>query len=93
MVSQQMQQPVNIYQIYADNEYRFGFLVRRTDWKPGRYATVVGIEFVDKHYETIPSPRYFVTLQAEWLVGGIVEIDSGDNSCWERIYANSTWVA
>lgn len=77
---------MTIYEIYVRNKFRFGFFVRRDTWKLGRHAKVVKIEYVKEADNVKINPSYFVTLEAEWLIGGTVEIDSGDNFCWEQVY-------
>jgi len=45
--------------MYIENHCRFGFFVTRDTWREGRYAKVVGIEWV-KEGDMIPgNPPYF----------------------------------
>lgn len=43
-----MHDRINIYQMYIRNNCRFGFYVKRDSWQAGRYAKVVGIEWVEE---------------------------------------------
>lgn len=83
-----MQNRLSIYQIYINNGCRYGFFVRRNTWESSRYAKVVEIEFPKEDELTKGDPilgATFVKLEADWLIGGIVEIDSGGNNCWEQV--------
>lgn len=49
----------NIYQMYMANGCRFGFYVKRDTWRPGKYAKVVGIEWVEDGRPIKGKPPYF----------------------------------
>jgi hypothetical protein len=50
---------INIYQMYVQNGCRFGFYVRRDSWKPGRFAKVVAIQWVEDGKMIKGNPPYF----------------------------------
>lgn len=50
---------VNIYQMYIQNNCRFGFYVKKDSWRADRYAKVVSIEFVDEGKMIKGKPPYF----------------------------------
>lgn len=54
-----MSEPINIYQMYVKNGCRFGFYVTRNSWSKGRYAKVVGIEWVEDGKMIKGNPPYF----------------------------------
>jgi len=50
---------INIYQMYVKNGCRFGFFVKRNSWGPGRYAKVIGIEWVEEGKMIKGEPPYY----------------------------------
>jgi hypothetical protein len=54
-----MTERINIYQMYIENQCRFGFYVTRDSWRAGRYAKVVGIEFVEEGKMIKGNPPHF----------------------------------
>ena len=54
-----MSERINIYQMYVKNECRFGFYVKRDSWREGRYAKVIGIEWVEDGKMIKGEPPYF----------------------------------
>jgi hypothetical protein len=54
-----MKERITIYQMYVENGCRFGFCVKRDSWRPGRYAKVIGIEFVEDGKMIKGTPPYF----------------------------------
>ena len=49
----------NIYQMYIQNNFRFGFYVHRNSWHPIKYAKVTAIEDVAEGRMIEGEPPYF----------------------------------
>lgn len=49
----------NTFEMYMDNNYRFGFLITRESWATGRQATVVSIDGVKEGEPIEGKPPYF----------------------------------
>lgn len=49
----------NIYQMYMENNYQFGFYVRRDSWPKHRYAKVLSIQWVTEGKPIKGKPPYF----------------------------------
>jgi hypothetical protein len=54
-----MEKPQNIFQMYMNNGYKFGFYVHRNSWRSDRYAMVVGIDGVEEGSPIEGEPPYF----------------------------------
>ena len=50
---------INIYQMYIQNNCRFGFYVKKDNWRDDRYTKVVSIEFVTEGKMIKGKPPYF----------------------------------
>lgn len=50
---------MNIYEMYMENNYKFGFYVKRDSWNKGRYAKVISIQWVFEGKPIKGSPPYF----------------------------------
>lgn len=49
----------NIFELYLQNNCRFGFYVRRVTWHPETFAKVIGIELVEDGKMIPGNPPYF----------------------------------
>ncbi len=49
----------NIYQMYIENDFKFGFFVRRDSWSAEKYAEVKYIEGVEEGKPIEGEPPYF----------------------------------
>ncbi len=54
-----MNDRLNIYQMYIKNGCLFGFYVRRDSWSKDRYAKVIAIEWVEEGKMIKGKPPYF----------------------------------
>ena len=50
---------INIYQMYIENECKFGFYVTRDSWSDNKYAQVIGIGGVKEGEMIEGEPPYF----------------------------------
>jgi hypothetical protein len=85
-----MVKTLNIYEMYIENNFQFGFYVRKDTWRPGRYAKVIKIEGVKEGKMIGGKPPYYmidrhpgfgmfrryriVTLAAGWFENGTIEV-------------------
>lgn len=54
-----MNEVLNNYQMYIENNCRFGFYVHRDSWHPIKYVKVTSIEGVDEGRIPEGKPPYF----------------------------------
>lgn len=50
---------LNIYQMYMQNACRLGFYVKRDTWRSGRFARVIGIQWVEDGKPIKGKPPYY----------------------------------
>lgn len=74
----------NIYQMYVENDCKFGFFVTRNSWSNQKYATVVGIDGVEEGKMIEGEPPYFTR---KYPLG---HVKSG--KVWPRVvYLKAAW--
>ena len=54
-----MDKGINIFQMYVENNFKFGFYVTRNSWHPKRFAKVVAIDGVEEGKMIEGNPPYF----------------------------------
>ena len=75
----------NIFQMYMDNNCKFGFYVRRNSWSELRFALVVGIDGVEEGKIIEGEPPYFTR---KYPAGHLKE-----GKVWQRIvYLEAPWL-
>jgi len=65
---------INIYQMYMNNNYKFGFYVNRNSWRPvghPKAGKIMGIRLVK--------------IEADWLENGELIIRTGGNFSWTLV--------
>lgn len=50
----------NLFQMYMENNCRFGFFVTRESWSDGKYAKVIGIDGAKEGEPLEGEPPYFI---------------------------------
>src|SRR5687768_2598451 len=75
---------MNLFQMYVDNNCKFGFYVTRDSWSNGKHAMVTGIDGVEEGKMIEGEPPYFTRKYPEGhpKVGKV----------WKRfVYLKSSW--
>lgn len=75
----------NIFQMYMENNCKFGFYVTRNSWSNVKYAMVVGIDDVEEGKPIEGLPPYFTRKYQEG--------HSKEGRVWRRIvYLKADWL-
>jgi len=98
-----MDKRINIFQMYVENNCKFGFYVKRDSWDSSRFAKVVAIDGVEKGKMIEGDPPYFTQhypqghpkegkiwkrkVYMEWLGKGRYETECGVTYAWVQIDA------
>jgi hypothetical protein len=75
---------MNLFEMYVDNDCKFGFYVTRDSWSNGKYAIVIAIDGVDEGKMIDGTPPYFTRKYPE-------EHPKAEKT-WKRlVYLKASW--